>query len=70
MMKDNVLKFIEKALGIISYFLLTAFMTLFAILSILALVLTFVEKDPFNLVGVAGCAFIAWVMWSLKSEMV
>ena len=69
MRTQKTIDVIVKVIGIVGYVLLTAFMTLFGILAILALVLTFAEGDMFNLVGVAGCGAIAWVIWSVRREM-
>ena len=49
---------------------MTAFMTIFGILAVLALGLTFIEKDIFNLVGFAGCALVTWVMYTLRKSMI
>lgn len=60
---------VVKVLSIAGYVLLTAFMSLFGIIAVIALGLTFIEGDIFNLVGTGGCGFIAWVMWSIRREM-
>ena len=59
-----------KVIGYIGYFLMTAFMTIFGILAVLALGLTFIEKDIFNLVGFAGCALVTWVIYTLRKSMI
>lgn len=69
-MKAN--KFDEIAARVISYvgyFLLTAFMVIFGIMTILAVASVFIEKDIFNLIGVAGAGFVTWCIWSLRKEM-
>lgn len=60
---------ISRVIGYVGYFLLTAFMTIFSILAVLALALVFIEKDIFNLVGVLGCALVVWVMWSIRKVL-
>lgn len=59
---------IVKAIGIVGYVLLTTFMVVFGILAVIALGLTFIEGEAFNLVGVAACSFITWVMWSIRRD--
>jgi hypothetical protein len=60
---------VSRVIGYVGYFLLTAFMTIFSILAVLALALVFIEKDIFNLVGVLGCALVVWVMWSIRKVL-
>lgn len=60
---------VSRIIGYVGYFLLTAFMTIFSILAVLALALVFIEKDIFNLVGVLGCALVVWVMWSIRKVL-
>ena len=60
---------VSRVISYVGYFLLTAFMTIFSILAVLALALVFIEKDIFNLVGVVGCAFVVWVMWLIRKAL-
>ena len=45
------------------------FMIAFAILSLAALVLFFVQGDFMNLVGAAASGLISWAFWSCKKHV-
>lgn len=60
----------SRVIGYVGYFLLTAFMAIFSIMGLCAFALVFIEKDIFNLFGVAGCALITWVIWSIRKSMI
>ena len=59
-----------KAIDCIGYFLLTAFMTIFGISAVCAILLAFIEKDWMNLFGAAGCAAIAWTIYLVRRTLV
>jgi hypothetical protein len=59
---------IVKAIGIVGHVLLTTFMVVFGILAVIALGLTFIEGEAFNLVGVVACSFITWVMHTIRRD--
>jgi len=69
MKTEKITDAIVKAINIAGYISVTAFMVFFIILAVFALVLTFIEGDIFNLIGVGGCAFITWVLWSVRREI-
>ena len=50
-------------------FLGITFMIAFAILSLSALVLFFIEGDFMNLVGSAASGLISWMFWSCKKHV-
>lgn len=58
-----------KAIDYATVVLLALFAGLFALLSLTALVLTFVEGDAFNLIGFAVCAVLAWITWQCKGDI-
>lgn len=58
-----------KAIDYATVVFLTLFAGLFALLSLTALVLTFVEGDAFNLIGFAVCAVLAWITWQCKGDI-
>ena len=58
-----------KAIDYASVVLFALFAGLFALLSLTALVLTFVEGDAFNLIGFAVCAVLAWITWQCKGDI-
>lgn len=58
-----------KAIDYATVVFLTLFAGLFALLSLTALVLTFVEGDAFNLIGFAVCAVLAWITWQCKGNI-
>ena len=58
-----------KAIDYASVVLFALFAGLFALLSLTALVLTFVEGDAFNLIGFAVCAGLAWITWQCKGDI-
>ena len=58
-----------KAIDYATVVFLTLFAGLFALLSLTALVLTFVEGDAFNLIGFAVCAGLAWITWQCKGDI-
>lgn len=58
-----------KAIDYATVVFLTLFAGLFALLSLTALVLTFVEGDAFNLIGFAAFAALAWISWSCKGDI-
>ena len=45
------------------------FMIAFAILSLTALVLFFIQGDFLNLVGFASAGLISWMFWSAKNAI-
>lgn len=69
MRTDKIADAVVNVINIAGYISLTAFMAFFIILAVLALALTFIEGDIFNLIGVGGCAFLAWVLWSVRREI-
>ena len=50
----------------IGYFLLSVLIAIFSIAGIFAFALVFIEHDWFNLVGAGACAFIVWVLYSIR----
>lgn len=58
-----------KAIDYASVVLFALFAGVFALLSLTALVLTFVEGDAFNLIGFAVCAVLAWITWQCKGDI-
>ena len=58
-----------KAIDYATVVFLTLFAGLFALLSLTALVITFVEGDAFNLIGFAVCAVLAWITWQCKGDI-
>jgi hypothetical protein len=58
-----------KAIDYATVVFLTLFAGLFALLSLTALVFTFVEGDAFNLIGFAVCAVLAWITWQCKGDI-
>lgn len=58
-----------KAIDYATVVFLTLFAGLFALLSLTALVITFVEGDAFNLIGFAVCAVLAWITWLCKGDI-
>lgn len=58
-----------KAIDYATVVFLTLFAGLFALLSLTALALTFVEGDAFNLIGFAVCAVLAWITWQCKGDI-
>ena len=65
-------KFTEVAntvIGYIGYFLISLFIAVFYIIGALSIILTITEKDLFNLIGVGVCAFLIWMLKSLRRTM-
>ena len=58
-----------KAIDYATVVFLTLFAGVFALLSLTALVITFVEGDAFNLIGFAICAVLAWITWQCKGDI-
>lgn len=58
-----------KAIDCASVVLFALFAGVFALLSLTALVITFVEGDAFNLIGFAVCAVLAWITWQCKGDI-
>ena len=58
-----------KAIDYASVVLFALFAGVFALLSLTALVITFVEGDAFNLIGFAACAVLAWITWQCKGDI-
>ena len=58
-----------KAIDYASVVLFALFAGVFALLSLTALVITFVEGDAFNLIGFAVCAVLAWITWQCKGDI-
>lgn len=69
-MSTKITQIAEKAVEYAAIALVTLFMALFAIGTLVALFCTFYEGDLFNLVGVIAGSLITWGIWSLWRELV
>lgn len=69
----NTTKFNEIAAKVISYVgyaALTIYSIFFALLSVVAFFLMIIEKDAFNIIGVVFSALVAWIMWTLRKDII
>ena len=66
---SKVDKFVVDILDSVTALLGMTFMIAFAILSITALVLFFIQGDFLNLVGFASAGLISWMFWSAQSAI-
>ena len=69
-MKAKITHIAEKAIEYGTIVLLTVFMGLFALGTLVALFCTFYEGDLFNLVGVIAGSVITFGIWSVWRELV
>jgi hypothetical protein len=69
-MSTKITQIVEKTLDYATIALLTLFMGLFALGTLVALFCTFYEGDLFNLVGVLAGSVITWGIWSVWRELV
>ena len=68
-METKVAKFAYKAIRFMSSLLLTLLAGVFAIMSLTALFLSIVEKDFVSVIGCVASGFIAWVIWSVRRDV-
>ena len=59
----------SKAIGFIGYLLISAFIAIFYVLAVLAVVLAVNERDMFYLTGLVGAAGCIWMLKSLRRTM-
>lgn len=59
----------SKVIGIIGYLLISAFIAIFYVLAVLAVVLAVNERDMFYLTGLLGAAGCIWMLKSLRGTM-
>lgn len=59
-----------KVIRIAGQSLLAIFAAMFAMVSAACLIVAAVEGEAFSLIGCAACAFIAWVCWSARRDMI
>jgi uncharacterized membrane protein len=59
----------SKVIGIIGYLLISAFIAIFYVLAVLAVVLAVNERDMFYLTGLLGAAGCIWMLKSLRRTM-
>ena len=69
-MSTRITQIAEKAIEYATIALLTLFMVLFALGTLVALFCTFYEGDLFNLVGVIAGSFLTWGVYSVWRELV
>ena len=65
----KIMTIVYKAIDYATVVLMSVFAAVFALLSLVALVFTFVEGDAFNLIGFAVCAVLAWITWECKGDI-
>ena len=54
-----------KAIDYAGYAMLIVFMIIAGCGALIATALTFIENDPFNLIGAAACGFLFWTIKSV-----
>ena len=59
----------SKVIGIVGYLLISAFIAIFYVLAVLAVVLAVNERDMFYLTGLVGAAGCIWMLKSLRRTM-
>lgn len=67
-MKAMVSKTFMKVIGFAGSLMLTLFAGLWGFISLLALFMSIIEGDLFNMVGCVAAGAAAWFCWSLRRE--
>lgn len=57
-----------KIMGYLGSALLTIFAGIFALVAIAALVDSIINPTVFSVIGCAGCAAAAWMLWSVRKD--
>ena len=66
---SRVTEIADKVISYAGYILLTAFIAIFSVIGLLAVILLFSDGDLFNLVGIGSSALIVWALWSVRSTL-
>ena len=62
-------KALVKVLSVAGSLLLTIFAGIFGMIAISALVMSIIEASLFNMIGCIAAGFIAWMMWSVRKDV-
>lgn len=68
-METMVSKTLLKVIGFLSSLLLTVFAGMFGLTAIGMLVLSAIDKDIISVLISCVCAFIGWVCWSVRKDV-
>lgn len=69
MEESMVIKTFIKAVGVGASILLTVFACLFAMASLGCLVMSVIQKDILSVILSAFCGFVAWMLWSVRKDV-
>ena len=70
-MKAHVSKATKACLKLIGFagsILLTIFAGIFAMMSLSALFLLIIEKDPISVMGCIASGIVAWILWDIRKD--
>lgn len=68
-MKNDTNRTIVKVFGVGASALIAIFAGMFGLLSISALTMSIIEKDPLSVIASMVCAFLCWVCWSVRKDV-
>lgn len=68
-MENNMNKTFAKVLAIGTSALIAIFAGIFWLISLSALFISLVEKDFFSVIVSGVCAFLGWVCWSVRKDV-
>lgn len=68
-MKSKAILIAEKIISVGACMLMTVFAGVFALMSISALVISIVERDFMSVIGCVAAGFLAWVIWSVRRDL-
>lgn len=57
-----------KLIGFAGSILLTIFAGIFAMMSLSALFLSIIEKDPISVMGCIASGIVAWILWDIRKD--
>lgn len=57
-----------KIMGFLGSALLTIFAGIFGLMTVAALVDSIIDPSVFSVIGCAGCAVVAWILWSIRKH--
>ena len=68
-MEAQVNKTLLKVIGFAACLMLTIFSGMFALLSLSALIVSAMDKDIISVLISAVCGVLAWIIWSIRKDV-